>query len=131
MQSWNLIGKDGAPLQIVNCTNNALESYNRRFNKIFSKQPTLIEFAILIEEESRLQAQFRQDIITGKKSEPERTKIWIPDVPESYLQFKAEYHYLGAAIPTVEEAPKAAADTPTAATYIKVWSRWTQESCGR
>ncbi len=26
MQSWNLIGKDGAPLQIVNCTNNALES---------------------------------------------------------------------------------------------------------
>jgi hypothetical protein len=43
-------------------------------------------------------------------------KIWIPDIPESYLQFKAEYHYLGDAIPTVKEAPKAAADAPTAAT---------------
>jgi hypothetical protein len=46
---------------------------------------------MLIKEESRHQAQFRQDIITGKKREPEKTKIWIPDVPESYLQFKAEY----------------------------------------
>jgi hypothetical protein len=75
----------------------------------------LIEFAMLIEEE-RHQAQFRQDIITGKKREPKRTQIWIPDVPESYLQFKAEYHYLGDAIPTVEKAPKAAANAPTAAT---------------
>ncbi len=116
MQSWNLIGKDGAPLQIVNRTNNALESYNRRFNEIFSKQPTLIEFAMLIEEESRHQAQFRQDIITGRKRETERMKIWIPDVPESYLQLKAEYHYLGDASPTAEKAPKAAANAPTAAT---------------
>ena len=42
--------KDGAPLQIVNRTNNALESYNCRFNKIFSKQPTLIEFTMLTKE---------------------------------------------------------------------------------
>jgi hypothetical protein len=94
MKSWNLIGKDGTPLEIVNHTNNALESYNCRFNKIFSKQPTLIEFALLIEEESRRQAQIRQDINIGKKREPERKKIWIPDVPELYLQFKEEFPYL-------------------------------------
>jgi hypothetical protein len=53
MTSRNLIGKDGTPLEIVNHTNNSLESYNCRFNDIFSKQPTLIEFAMLIEKESR------------------------------------------------------------------------------
>ena len=111
MQSWNLIGKDGVPLQIVNRTNNALESYNRRFNKIFSKQPTLIKFAMLIEEESRHQTQIRQDIITGKKREPKRTKIWIPELPESYLQFKEEFLYLGSPISMVDNALKDAADT--------------------
>ena len=85
----------GSPVEIVNRTNNALESYNRRFNALFLKQPMLIEFAMIIEKESREQAQIRQDIVTGRKQEPERKDIWIPTIPESYIQFKEEYYYLG------------------------------------
>jgi hypothetical protein len=93
--SWNLMSNEGSPVEIVNHTNNALESYNRRFNALFLKQPTLIEFAMIIEKESREQAQIRQDIVTGRKQEPERKDIWIPTISESYIQFKEEYYYLG------------------------------------
>ena len=62
---------------------------------LFLKQPTLIEFAMIIEKESREQAQTRQDIVTGRKQEPNRKDIWIPTIPESYFQFKEEYYYLG------------------------------------
>ena len=86
---------EGSPVEIVNRTNNALESYNRRFNALFLKQPMLIEFAMMIEKESREQAQTRQDIVTGRKQEPNRKDIWIPTIPESYFQFKEEYYYLG------------------------------------
>jgi hypothetical protein len=55
----------------------------------------LIEFAMIIEKESREQAQIRQDIVTGRKQEPERKDIWIPTIPESYIQLKEEYYYLG------------------------------------
>jgi hypothetical protein len=95
IMSWNLMSNEGSPVEIVNCTNNALESYNRRFNAFFLKQPTLIEFAMIIEKKSREQAQIRQDIVTGRKQEPERKDIWIPTIPESYIQFKEEYYYLG------------------------------------
>ncbi len=50
---------------------------------------------MIIEKESREQAQIRQDILTGRKQEPERKDIWIPTIPESYIQFKEEYYYLG------------------------------------
>ena len=95
IMSWNLMSDEGSPVEIVNRTNNALESYNRRFNALFLKQPTLIEFAMIIEKESREQAQIRQDIVTGRKQEPNRKDIWIPTIPESYFQFKEEYYYLG------------------------------------
>jgi hypothetical protein len=89
------LSDEGSPVEIVNRTNNALESYNRRFNALFLKQPMLIEFAMIIEKESREQAQIRQDIVTGRKQEPRRKDIWIPTIPESYIQFKEEYYYLG------------------------------------
>jgi hypothetical protein len=95
IMSWNLMSNEGFPVEIVNRTNNALESYNRRFNALFLKEPKLIEFAMIIEKESREQAQIRQDIVTGRKQEPERKDIWIPTIPESYIQFKEEYYYLG------------------------------------
>ncbi len=86
---------EDSPVEIVNRTNNALEAYNHRFNALFLKQSMLIEFAMIIEKESREQAQIRQDIITGRKQKPERKDIWIPTIPESYIQFKGEYYYLG------------------------------------
>jgi hypothetical protein len=42
IMSWNLMSDEGSPVEIVNRTNNALESYNPRFNALFLKQPTLI-----------------------------------------------------------------------------------------
>ena len=91
IMSWNLMSNEGSPVEIVNHTNNALESYNCRFNALFLKQPMLIEFAMIIEKESREQAQIRQGIVTGRKQEPERKDIWTPTIPESYIQFKEEY----------------------------------------
>ncbi len=41
LTSWNL-EVEGETTDIVNHTNNALESYNRRFNALFPKTPSLI-----------------------------------------------------------------------------------------
>jgi hypothetical protein len=41
LTSWNL-EVEGETTDIVNRTNNALESYNRRFNALFPKTPSLI-----------------------------------------------------------------------------------------
>jgi hypothetical protein len=106
IMSWNLMSDEGSPVEIVNRTNNALESYNRRLNALFLKQPTLIEFAMIIEKESREQAQIRQDIVTGRKQEPNRKDIWIPTIPESYFQFKEEYYYLGKVDPITTTTSK-------------------------
>ena len=123
MQSWNLIGNTGAPLEIVNCTNNALESYNRRFNKIFSKQPVRIEFTILIEIESRHQAQIRQDIITGRKGSPKGEenldpwRTWIIHAVQGRVSLSGRCHS------HCRESTKSC----TNSCYTKVWLRWTQK----
>ncbi len=87
LTSWNL-EVEGETTDIVNRTNNALKSYNRRFNALFCKTPSLIEFAMIIETESRQQAATRQDIITGKKREPIRNETWFPVIPKCYYEFK-------------------------------------------
>lgn len=44
LKSWNIcIG--GEYIKLVNCTNNGLEQYNRKFNGLFRKKPSLIEKA--------------------------------------------------------------------------------------
>jgi hypothetical protein len=48
-----------------------------------------------LRKKSREQAQIRQDIVTGRKQDPERKDIWIPTIPEFYIQFKEEYYYPG------------------------------------
>jgi hypothetical protein len=53
IMSWNLMSDEGSPVEIVNRTNNALESYNGRFNALFLKQPMLIEFAMIIEKKKQ------------------------------------------------------------------------------
>jgi hypothetical protein len=70
LMSWNL-EVEGSNTKIVNRTNNALESYNQRFDALFCKTPTQIEFAMIMKAKSRQQAQIRQDIITRKKQEPD------------------------------------------------------------
>ncbi len=53
LDRWNIYDKDGKYLDMVNCTNNGLESYNHRFNQLFLTKPSLIAFAHGVEQESR------------------------------------------------------------------------------
>jgi hypothetical protein len=78
---------------MVNRTNNALESYNRRFNSIFRKTPLLIEFNELVKNESIHQEAILNDIRDGKRREKVRPAVWIPEIPLSYYEFKMEQQY--------------------------------------
>ena len=42
---------------MVSRTNNTLDCYNKRFNGLLDKQPTLLEFVQIIEKETQFQAE--------------------------------------------------------------------------
>ncbi len=86
--SWNICEEDGQFLQMVNRTNNALEAYNRRFNSIFLKTPSLIEFNKLIKNETLHQEDILNNIRTGRRREKDRPEVWMPEIPLSYYEFK-------------------------------------------
>jgi hypothetical protein len=71
----------------VNRTNNGLERYNRHFNDLFNKKPSLLEFVQIVEEESRFQDQKNTDIRCGRRKEVEREERTIPVVPVAYSDF--------------------------------------------
>ena len=58
LDSWNICDYDGKYKELMNRTNNGLESYNKRFNGFFEKKPSLLECFEVVEAESRYQAQF-------------------------------------------------------------------------
>jgi hypothetical protein len=62
LDSWNICDADGDVKAFVNRTNNALEHYIWRFNDLFPKQPSRIEFVQILEEESRNQAAELEEI---------------------------------------------------------------------
>ena len=87
---WNILendGPDGTTFDVVNRTNNGLERYNRHFNGLFNKKPSLLEFVQIVEEESRFQDQKNTDIRCGRRKEVEREERTIPVVPQAYLEF--------------------------------------------
>jgi hypothetical protein len=86
--NWNIREDDGHFLQMMNRTNNALESYNCRFNTIFLKMPSLIEFNELVKKESLRQEDILNDIHSGRRCEKDNQEVWIPDIPLSYYEFK-------------------------------------------
>ena len=72
---WNISqmeGQDGIFFDVVNRTNNGLERYNRHFNGLFNKKPSLLEFVQIVEEESHFQVQKNTDIRCGRRKEVER-----------------------------------------------------------
>ena len=88
VEKWNICEKDGDYFDMVNRTNNGLESYNRHVNQLFPTRPTLIAFVQVIEGESRHQAQILSDIRTGKIAEPSRKHVQtIPAIPDEYDRF--------------------------------------------
>jgi hypothetical protein len=83
------MSNEGSPVEIVYRNNNVLESYiprtagwsyNCRFNALFLKQPSLIEFAMIIEKESREQARHRKKARTRKERhlDPYYTRVLHP-----------------------------------------------------
>ena len=66
LDSWNICDEDGKYKELMNCTNNILDSYNKRFNGLFEKNPSLLEFCEVVEAESRYQAQFLEDTRMGR-----------------------------------------------------------------
>ena len=73
---------------MINRTNNAVESYNCRFNRLFLKQPNTIKFNQIVMEELVRQAETLHNIRTGKKCETVRQKVFVSDIPEEYHSFK-------------------------------------------
>ena len=62
---WNISqmeSMDGTSYDLVNRTNNGLERYNRHFNGLFNKKPSLLEFVQIVEEESHFQDKKKTDI---------------------------------------------------------------------
>jgi hypothetical protein len=57
---------------VVNHTNYGLEQYNRHFNSLFNKRPSLLEFVQIVEKESCFQDQKLNNIRYGRRKEVER-----------------------------------------------------------
>jgi hypothetical protein len=82
---------DGTILPTVSRTNNALEHYNQRSNKLFNKKPSLMEFILVVEEESHHHAQKLQNIRTWRAREVECSKVWVPEITMSYCTIKSGF----------------------------------------
>jgi hypothetical protein len=87
LDSWNICDADG-DIKFVNRTNNALERYNRHFNDLFPKKPSLIEFVQILEEESRKQAAELEDIRKSCRGKPTYQERTIPAIPAAYFAFR-------------------------------------------
>ena len=89
--SWNIHDQDDSTKEFVNRTNNALESYNRRYQNLFptsSRKVRLAEWVEITEQESRYQAEMLEDIRRGRQNQPKRKSKTINEVPKEYLIFK-------------------------------------------
>ena len=87
--SWNILDENGEYLEVRNRTNNAIESYNHRFNNLFERKPSLLVFVQTLEKESRDQAEWIQDIRTGKIRPNTYHDVTMPPVRPDYAIFKA------------------------------------------
>jgi len=90
IESWNICIGDDKYIELVNRTNNGLERYNPKFNGLFPKRPSLIEFVQTLEKESWAQADRRVQIIGGKEVEVKRPEPTIPKIPAAYQQYKVK-----------------------------------------
>ena len=90
IESWNICIGNDKYIEMVNHTNNSLERYNWKFNGLFPKRPSLIEFVQILEVESCAQADHRAQINSGKEVEVERPEPTIPKIPAAYRQYKSK-----------------------------------------
>ena len=91
LNSWNLCDANARYKDILNKTNNGLESYNKRINRLFPSRPSLIKFVQTMEAESRYQAR-RMDLLRRcHEKEPVYQGVTIPEIPKAYKLFKKSF----------------------------------------
>ncbi len=66
---------------------NISQRYNRHFNGLFNKRPSLLEFVQIVEKESRFQDQKFNNMRYGRRKEVEREERTILVVPVAYSDF--------------------------------------------
>ncbi len=76
---------------MVNRTNNALERYDKRFNALFPKKPSLLEFVQIVEAKRRVQADDLRQVRTNRRQEVKHDNPTIPDIDRAYYVFKKQY----------------------------------------
>ena len=84
----HICNEDGTYMEMVNRTNNALERYSKRFNGLFPKKPSLVEFFQNVEVESRWQAERLNDLRSEKAQQKDHAEPTIPEISEEYKQWK-------------------------------------------
>ena len=88
ISSWNIVNEDGEFWEIQNRTNNALERYNRKMNKIFGlPHPSVALFIENIEIESRRQVIRLDDIRHECVHVGEDREATINSIPHVYTTF--------------------------------------------
>ena len=76
----NICGENGELLECRNRTNNALESYNHRFNDLFPAKPILLTFVQVLQMGSWAQAKSLNEIWSGKRRPNIHQDSMIPKV---------------------------------------------------
>ena len=88
MDSWNICKEDGEYKEILNRTNNGLEIYNMRFNNLFLKKPSLLEFVETLEKETLHHADLLDLLRRGTIVCRRYKEVTIPSIPPEYRAFK-------------------------------------------
>lgn len=91
LDNWNVCDNSGHYKKVLNRTNNGIESYNKCFNGLFEKKPTLLEFAEFVERESCYQAERLNLVRTGAIQCPTYKEVTIPKIPKEYREFKKQH----------------------------------------
>jgi hypothetical protein len=81
---WNVHNNDN----IINRTNNPLERYNRRINKVFPvAHPNILSFLETIKKESNEYVSMFNLIKSGRMSSPKHLPVTYATIPADYYSF--------------------------------------------
>ena len=89
-----LYDDDGKSYDLINRTNNGLERYNRHFIGLFETKPDLFQFIRILQHETRYQVKKLSDIWKVRRREVDRDLVTIPQIPNSYYDWKGNYDTL-------------------------------------
>ena len=77
---------------IINRSNNPLESDNKHMNKVFENRPSMNKFTVITEKESQRIDEKVNDILAGKELSPNHCAIDMPVIPLMYIRFNPDLY---------------------------------------